>query len=114
MGTSRRCLLAMLLLCLLALASSVGAAPSSTSAFLPLVRQSPGAVEFVYAAGYPSTSPFDIMGLTTANLVVNLTNTPDESESEAAWSPDGAYLGYISGRDGPGDVYVMRADGGER
>ena len=39
--------------------------------------------------------------------VVNLTNTPTESESQPAWSPDGRFIAFL--RDG--DIYWMRANG---
>ncbi len=38
------------------------------------------------------------------DLVVNLTNTPEQNEDNAAWSPDGDYIVYSSGN--PGDEYI--------
>lgn len=35
------------------------------------------------------------------------------ASSDPAWSPDGRYLAFTSDRDGDGELYLMRADGGK-
>ncbi len=42
-----------------------------------------------------------------------LTNTPDGSSEAPAWSPDGAWIAFLAGRDGKQQVWAMRAEGGE-
>ncbi len=39
-----------------------------------------------------------------------LTNNP-ELDLDAAWSPDGTKIAFMSGRDGPLEIYVMNAEG---
>jgi len=41
-----------------------------------------------------------------------LTSSP-KSESSPKWSPDGSRLAFLSDRDGPPQIYLLRMDGGE-
>jgi tricorn protease len=41
----------------------------------------------------------------------NLTNSPGVRERDAAWSPDGRWVAYLSDRTGEYEVYVRPADG---
>jgi Tol biopolymer transport system component len=43
------------------------------------------------------------------NVATRMTLDPGD-ETNAIWSPDGTRLAFYSDRDGPGDLYVMRAD----
>jgi len=43
----------------------------------------------------------------------NLTQRGDAHDREAAWSPDGRYVAFISDRSGEEQLYVMAQDGGE-
>ena len=43
----------------------------------------------------------------------NLTRTPGAHEREAAWSPDGQWIAYISDRTGETELYLQPADGSE-
>jgi Tol biopolymer transport system component len=42
---------------------------------------------------------------------VNLTHSPGVFDAEPAWSPDGAYIVFVSDRDLDDEIYVMRSDG---
>ena len=53
----------------------------------------------------------DVLSVSVADgSVVNLTNDPRENEF-AAWSPNGAKIAFVAGRDGNNEIYVMDADG---
>jgi TolB protein len=41
----------------------------------------------------------------------NLTNTPENCEWVASWSPNGKQLAFVTNRDGSQDIWVMNADG---
>lgn len=41
---------------------------------------------------------------------VNLTNSPG-TDADAAWSPDGTRIAFVSKRDGSSQIYLMNADG---
>ena len=41
----------------------------------------------------------------------NLTRSPKSEERYPCWSPDGKQIAFISDRDGPPNLYVMKADG---
>ena len=43
----------------------------------------------------------------------NITRTPGAHEREAAWSPDGKYIAYISDRTGETEIYLQPSEGGE-
>jgi TolB protein len=46
--------------------------------------------------------------------IVNLTSTPDSSESLPAWSPDGQFIAFTSDKNlfrARTDIWIMNADG---
>lgn len=43
----------------------------------------------------------------------NITRTPGANERQAAWSPNGAYMAYISDRTGETEIWLQPAAGGE-
>lgn len=48
-----------------------------------------------------------------SGVTKNITNTPGVHERNAAWSPDGQYIAYISDKSGEFEVYIQKADGSE-
>jgi TolB protein len=44
--------------------------------------------------------------------LTNLTRSPKSEERYPCWSPDGKRIAFISDRDGPPNLYIMDADGG--
>ncbi|MCL2562312.1 MAG: PDZ domain-containing protein [Rikenellaceae bacterium] len=49
----------------------------------------------------------------TRGVTRNITRTPGAHEREAAWSPDGRHIAYISDRTGETEIWLQAADGGE-
>ena len=43
----------------------------------------------------------------------NITRTPGANERDAAWSPDGKYIAYISDRTGETEIWLQPSEGGE-
>jgi tricorn protease len=46
-------------------------------------------------------------------VTLNLTNTDSIHERNAAWSPDGKYIAYISDKTGTYEIYIQKPEGGE-
>ena len=44
-------------------------------------------------------------------IPAQLTNTPDYTEGDPVWSPDGTKIAFTAGQTGNTDIYVMNADG---
>ena len=49
----------------------------------------------------------------TRGVTRNITRTPGAHEREAAWSPDGQHIAYISDRTGETEIWLQAANGGE-
>jgi WD40-like Beta Propeller Repeat len=65
-----------------------------------------GKIAFVHFTGFEDGA--DIYSVNPdGSGITNLTNTPGESETDPAWSPDGRYLAFVRNSD----IYVIRADG---
>ncbi len=45
------------------------------------------------------------------NQLVPLSSDSTATEADAAWSPDGSRIAYVTDRDGNAEIYVMNADG---
>ncbi len=45
--------------------------------------------------------------------IVNLTNSPDFTETEPAWSHDGQFIAYTSNQEGGWQIYTIPAGGGD-
>jgi Tol biopolymer transport system component len=82
-------------------------------------RWSPDGPALVYStADFVSCSPDPCYSLTTHRLDETLPASPalssgDVSPHEAAWSPDGNRLAFVTTRDGDDEIYVVGVDGSD-
>ncbi|HLU48099.1 MAG TPA: peptidase S41, partial [Planctomycetota bacterium] len=51
---------------------------------------------------------------TEHGAVRNLTRSPGAHDREAAWSPDGEHVAFLSDADGEEEIWIARADGSEK
>ena len=84
-------------------------------------RWSPDGKWLVYLGYGPNTPTHDLFKLNVATKrLVNITNSPEFSDSQASWSPDGAMLAFDSVRSDPNpdnwetNLYIMDADGSNK
>jgi Tol biopolymer transport system component len=86
----------------------LGRLAESASWYSP--RLSPDGSRLVMSRATTTNATGDLWVIDIARNVATRTTLDPAEETNAIWSPDGARLVFSSDRDGPGNLYLMRAD----